>query len=332
MKDSSRIRFGIYRLDMTHASLAPCRFAGGEKANIGRPSRLRLMYSRFLGSSGILTARSVVIFSCVALYSCSKSPSPAKPERVQAPTPTPTAVVHRLAPAGIFFATEYMSVRSPGGITGIPPGTRLELVQDMGEVVRVTTGQVQFDAKIFQLTNDLDVAAEVSSRDAAQQNQIAAASSQGSTAISVMRATYGYGDKLVDVTSEIQNRVQRGQMSIRAGNDLAGDPAFGKVKTLTIQYSIGGAPPITVAAREGESISLSQVRQSRQATTQKQEVSKRHVQSIAPEWKSPLDSWPAGTNPLERGAYNRTQDKTYTDSSGRTYWLDIRGHRHYDQN
>jgi hypothetical protein len=27
-----------------------------------------------------------------------------------------------------------------------------------------------------------------------------------------------------------------------------------------------------------------------------------------PQWTNPLDSWPAGTNPLERGPYNRTQD------------------------
>src|SRR5207249_3830510 len=147
---------------------------------------------------------------------------------------------HRLAPPGIYFATEYMSVRSSGGITGIPPGTRLELVQDMGEVARVTTGQVQFDAKKYQLTNDLDIAAEVSSRDAAEQTPI----------------------------------------------------------------------------------SLGQPSEHHETARQKQEVSKRPVQTTAP----------AGRNPLERGAYGRTQEQTYTDSSGRTYWIDIRGHKHYNEN
>ena len=268
---------------------------------------------------GIWTARWIVILSWVALCSCSKS-RPPTPETVQEPTPTPAA--HRLAPPGIYFATEYMSVRSSGGITGIPPGTRLELVQDMGEVARVTTGQVQFDAKKYQLTNDLDIAAEVSSRDAAEQTQITLGSSQASTAISVMRATYGYGDKLVDVTNEIRGRVQTGQMSIRAGNDLAGDPAFGKVKSLTIHYSIGGGTPLTATAREGESISLGQPSEHHETARQKQEVSKRPVQTTAPAWR----------NPLERGAYGRTQEQTYTDSSGRTYWIDIRGHKHYNEN
>ena len=41
-------------------------------------------------------------------------------------------------------------------------------------------------------------------------------------------------------------------------------------------------------------------------------------------------SAPREPNPLERGAYNRTQDTKYTDSSGRTYWKDIRGRAHYD--
>jgi hypothetical protein len=215
-----------------------------------------------------------------------------------------------------------MSVRSPGGITGIPPGTRLELVQDMGEVARVTTGHVQFDAKKYQLTNDLDIAAEASSQDAARQTQIAVGSSQASTAINVMRATYGYGDRLVDVTKEIRGRVQAGQMSIRAGNHLAGDPAFGKVKSLTIQYSIGGGSPLVATAKEGASISLGQSSEHHETSRQNQEVSKRPVQTTAP----------ASRNPLERGAYDRTQDKKYTDSSGRTYWIDIRGHKHYDQN
>jgi hypothetical protein len=294
------------------------------------------MHNTFL-ASGILTARWMVILSGVALCSCWKSPPPPKPEMVQAPTatpvaPTPTPVVQRLAPAGIYFATEYMSVNTPGGITGVPPGTRLELVQDMGEIVRVTTGQVQFDAKKYQLTNDLDIAAQVSSRDAAQQNQIAAASLQTSTAVSVIRATYGYGDSLVDVTNKIRERVQAGQMSIRASNDLAGDPAFGKVKTLTIQYSIGGGRPVTATATEGESITLGQSTEHREAWRQKQEVPRRHEQDTAPGWRNPLDRGPAGSNPLERGAYDRTQDKTYTDSSGRTYWIDIRGHRHYGNN
>jgi hypothetical protein len=41
-------------------------------------------------------------------------------------------------------------------------------------------------------------------------------------------------------------------------------------------------------------------------------------------------SAPRAPNPLERGAYNATQDTKYTDSSGRTYWMDVRGRRHYD--
>lgn len=42
-------------------------------------------------------------------------------------------------------------------------------------------------------------------------------------------------------------------------------------------------------------------------------------------------SAPRAPNLLERGAYNNTQDTKYSDSSGRTYWKDIRGRIHYDQ-
>jgi hypothetical protein len=100
------------------------------------------------------------------------------------------------------------------------------------------------------------------------------------------------------------------------------DPVFGKVKTLTIQYSIGGGTQVTATAKEGESISLGQPSERREAAPQKQEGSKRTVKTTAPAW----------SNPLERGAYGRTQDQKYTDPLGRTYWLDIRGHKHYDQN
>jgi hypothetical protein len=180
---------------------------------------------------------------------------------------------------------------------------------------------VQFDAKKYQLTNNLDIAAEVARQDAAQQAQTAVESSRASTAIDVMRATYGYGEKLVDVTNEIRGRVRAGQMSIRASNDLAGDPAFGNVKSLTIQYSIGGGTPLVATAREGESISLGQPSGHHETARQKQEVSRRPVQTMAS----------ARRNPLERGAYNRTQDTKYTDSSGRRYWKDIRGRPHYDE-
>jgi hypothetical protein len=115
--------------------------------------------------------------------------------------------------------------------------------------------------------------------------------------------------------------VLAGQSVIRAGNDLTdNDPVPGKVKTLTIQYAVGGTQA-TASAREGESIALGQPSEHAEAAPKKQQSSRRSARTTAPGW----------SNPLERGTYNRTQDQKYTDPSGRTYWIDIRGRKHYDQ-
>src|ERR1043166_9746712 len=46
--------------------------------------------------------------------------------------------------------------------------------------------------------------------------------------------------------------------------------------------------------------------------------------------RTPRSAPPRWNNPLDRSAYNRTQDKKYTDSNGKTYWIDVQGRRHYD--
>jgi hypothetical protein len=262
-----------------------------------------------------MTGQFVAILTCFVLSCCSKPASSV----VSVPTSTP--VEHRFAPAGIYFATEYMSVRSSDGVTGIPPGTRLQLVKDMGEIVRVTTGQLEFDAKKFQLTNDIDIATQVSRQDVTAQQQIANARAEAGTAIQVIQASYGYGDRSIDVTQQVRGSVSAGRTTIRAGNDLAGtDPAPGKTKTLTIGYTAGGRAPVTVTAREGESITLS-------FTAEREEPRHQPERNRSAKAHTAPSPW---NNPLDRGSYNRTQDVKYTDSSGRTYWIDVRGQKHYD--
>jgi hypothetical protein len=46
--------------------------------------------------------------------------------------------------------------------------------------------------------------------------------------------------------------------------------------------------------------------------------------------RTPRPSAPHWANPLDRPAYNRTQDKKYLDPNGKTYWIDVQGRRHYD--
>jgi len=87
-----------------------------------------------------------------------------------------TSVRHRisphLAPDGVYFTMRYFSVANAGGITGIAPGTKVVLVRDDGSVLRVRTGDVEFEAAAQDLTNDLDVAATVSRGDAQEQQAL----------------------------------------------------------------------------------------------------------------------------------------------------------------
>jgi hypothetical protein len=52
------------------------------------------------------------------------------------------------------------------GILGLNPGTKVQLVKNLGAKLHVTDGQNQFDVDPAQVTNDLDVAANVGRIDA----------------------------------------------------------------------------------------------------------------------------------------------------------------------
>src|SRR6266571_5911398 len=80
--------------------------------------------------------------------------------------------------------------------------------------------------------------------------------SQTQPGIEILQATYGAGSQQIDVTAKVQSLVQSGQMNVRVGNHLFGtDPAFGKVKTLSVLFSSGSTQHRT-DVREGERLSL----------------------------------------------------------------------------
>lgn len=91
------------------------------------------------------------------------TPVPPTPTPPPAPvsTPTPTPVVRHFAPDGVFFVTEEVTVRLKAGLLGIAPGTQVKLVKQKGDVATVNDGTEEFDLKIAQLTNDLDIAARI---------------------------------------------------------------------------------------------------------------------------------------------------------------------------
>lgn len=186
-------------------------------------------------------------------------PVPARPAKSAPITaPAPIAASTRLAPEGIFFLTEYVSVANEDGISGFPGGTKVTRLEDLGDSLQVrnSTGTILKVPK-QKLTNDLDVAEAAGRRDAQAQKLAAQARARASRSIQILGATYGYEASTIDVTDRVRSEILAENTIIRAGNHLAGrDPFPGKVKTLTLTYSVGGGSAVTVRIGEGQSLSL----------------------------------------------------------------------------
>ena len=79
---------------------------------------------------------------------------------------------------------------------------------------------------------------------------------QGYGGLAIVQAAYGAGNRVIDVTDRLRAQVSGNQLSVRAGNDLAGyDPAPGTPKVLWVTYSIGGRE-YQVSVRESETLRL----------------------------------------------------------------------------
>ena len=95
-----------------------------------------------------------------------------------APKPVPA---RHLAPEGTYYLLQYVSITTPSGIVGLPPGVKITARTRRDTSLEVSDA----DDHVFlvtepQITNDLDLAAAAARRDAAAQfrvqNQIAAES------------------------------------------------------------------------------------------------------------------------------------------------------------
>lgn len=56
----------------------------------------------------------------------------------------------------------------------------------------------------------------------------------------IIRAGYGAGNTWRDVSRQIGEKIRDNTLSIEASNEIVGDPAFGKVKTLRVEYALDG--------------------------------------------------------------------------------------------
>jgi hypothetical protein len=108
------------------------------------------------------------------------SQHPPVPDTVAQP-PAPSTVVEstppppkRLAPAGVYYLLERVSITTDGGIAGLPPGTGVKLLSQNGTELKVTDGSHEFTVNQPQVTNDLDVALAAVHQDQQNQNSLAA--------------------------------------------------------------------------------------------------------------------------------------------------------------
>ena len=96
-------------------------------------------------------------------------PAPARPVTSQP----------RLAPEGTFFLLERASLPIESGVIGFAPGTKVTLVGQGASASTVTDGQYQFEVQSSQLTNDLDIAANIVKADYTAQAQLAELTAKG---------------------------------------------------------------------------------------------------------------------------------------------------------
>jgi hypothetical protein len=73
--------------------------------------------------------------------------------------------------------------------------------------------------------------------------------------LEILSAIYKTNTKEVDVTQVVRKMVSNNKLTIKASNELAGDPDPGILKTLVINYRLGGKPN-EVIVNEGASISI----------------------------------------------------------------------------
>lgn len=71
----------------------------------------------------------------------------------------------------------------------------------------------------------------------------------------IMNASYGHGDKWLDVTNQLNAAIRDGRLQVHVGNELAGDPYPGTPKHLRATYRHGDQEQTKTFA-EGEDLNL----------------------------------------------------------------------------
>ena len=119
------------------------------------------------------------------------------------------------------------------------PAKELLLLRGEAEVLREESNAIETlreDTRRTRAAVETDV--HNTSSDPAQRQNSATDSSESK--LQILRAVYGTANAQVDVTDELQDRIRGDQLKAIASNNIKGDPDFGQVKHLTIEYSYAG--------------------------------------------------------------------------------------------
>jgi hypothetical protein len=111
---------------------------------------------------------SIVFSSDLTAQNATPMPTAATPATPETPAARSLASP---APPAVYFLRQWASVKTHDSVRGYPPGTPLTVVGNFGDHLKVKAGEVEFEVKINQVTNDPQIATQASQRDVRQQQQ-----------------------------------------------------------------------------------------------------------------------------------------------------------------
>lgn len=90
------------------------------------------------------------------------------------------------------------------------------------------------------------------------ENQVVAVGDPGGNAgtLTIVSARYGAKDKWADATAKVRAAVKNNQLQTVPSNDAFGDPIYGTVKVLEVEYRFGDGPVQKASAPENETLRI----------------------------------------------------------------------------
>ena len=115
----------------------------------------------------LLTAVFVSIASSSDLSAQNATPTPTAATSAAPETPVARSLSSP-APPAVYFLTQWASVKTQDSVRGYPPGTRLTVVGNFGDHLKVKAGDLEFEVRTDQVTNDPQIATQALQKEVRQ--------------------------------------------------------------------------------------------------------------------------------------------------------------------